>query len=421
MACIPLFQRQFFLCSILSALGAPALGAALPAAAPLALSASAAYALHTFLAAAVPLALIAPLTLLLATAAGYLAFRYFALKNALQKADQDLREILEDLSQNRIVRLPLPDRDLEKFTGSVNATLEEIRRERLSYEEREARFQELIENISHGLRTPLTVILGYLKWMKKAEQGSRDQSLEIIERNARSMEKLVSQFYAFSRLHAQDYVLDLQTLDTCRLLRESITDHYQLLEGARLNVSIRLPEHPVLIRGSGEALERIFSNLLQNAVKYALTRLDICLKEPEDGTVRILFQNDTESLRQDDIPLLFNRFYKHDNSRHQGGSGLGLTVAKSLAELMGGTLTAELFLKNTDENDPAGKPSGTAARYNPPMMPGMPDGENPEIPSVLCFTLVFPNDEDTRKAKKFYLEKAPENGTMETPKTITDL
>ena len=160
MACIPLFQRQFFLCSILSALGAPALGAALPAAAPLALSASAAYALHTFLAAAVPLALIAPLTLLLATAAGYLAFRYFALKNALQKADQDLREILEDLSQNRIVRLPLPDRDLEKFTGSVNATLEEIRRERLSYEEREARFQELIENISHDLRTPLTVILG---------------------------------------------------------------------------------------------------------------------------------------------------------------------------------------------------------------------------------------------------------------------
>lgn len=300
------------------------------------------------------------LSVLLLAAAGYLAFRLFSLKRALREINRDLTEIRQNLSQNQILHLPLPDRDLERLTNSMNAALEDVRRERQSYEKREAEFQKLIENISHDLRTPLTVILGYLKWMKKTENApltssGRDCSplsdskdikdskdiLDILERNARAMEKLVAQFYDFSRLNARDYALTTEEVDVCRILKESIANNYQILEEACLNLDCHLPEHPVIIQGNTGALERIFSNLFQNAGRYARSILDIRLEENGSGQVCIYFQNDSDSVREDDLPHLFDRFYKNDSSRHQEGSGLGLTVARSLAELMGGTLTAD--------------------------------------------------------------------------------
>lgn len=275
---------------------------------------------------------------ILAAAGAWAAFRYLSLKQALREMHRELSEICGNLSQNRILHLPIPDRDLEHVMISVNAALEEIRRERQNYEKREAEFQKLIENISHDLRTPLTVILGYLKWMK----GENDaKALETIEQNARAMENLVSQFYDFSRLNARDYALDLEDVDVCRILRECIAANCLLLEAAGLDTRILLPKCPVPVRGSSHALERIFSNLLQNAAKYAFGRLEIRLEE-SGGEILISFLNDTERMKEEDFTRLFDRFYRMDSSRRRRGSGLGLTVARSLAELMGGTLAARL-------------------------------------------------------------------------------
>lgn len=300
------------------------------------------------------------LALIFCVVAAVFAFRYFSLKHALREMDRELLEIRQELSRNQILHLPLPDRDLERVMQSVNHTLEEVRRERQGYEKREAEFQRLIENISHDLRTPLTVILGYLKWMKKGEKAP--DALEIIERNARAMEKLVSQFYDFSRLNAQDYALELKEVDVCRLLRESIAGNYQVLEASCLNLHSSLPEHPVQIRGNTDALDRIFSNLFQNAARYAHSGLEICLEEAGQGQVRIFFQNDGEGMTEEELAHLFDRFYRNDSSRHRSGSGLGLTVARSLAELMGGTLTARLLEPGDgpDGADGTAREDGTA-------------------------------------------------------------
>lgn len=274
----------------------------------------------------------------------YFAFRYFALKRALREAARDLGEIRRHIAENQMLHLPLPDRDLEQFLQSVNGTLEELRRERLTYETREREFQLQIENISHDLRTPLTVILGYLKWLK-CPQGSQDvsftesEALEVIERNARSMEHLVSQFYAFSRLNGPDFALELEDVDLCRILRESLADNYRLLERPDFHLDCCLPEHPVMVSGNKEALERLFANLLQNAGRYAHSYLDIRISE-SCGQVTVSFENDSSEIKENDIPNLFKRFYTNDVSRGKGGSGLGLTIAKSLAETMGGSLTA---------------------------------------------------------------------------------
>ena len=114
--------------------------------------------------------------------------------------------------------------------------------------------------------------------------------------------------------------------------------NYQVLQQSDLNVSADIPEHPVWILGETAALERVFLNLMQNAGRYADTLLNIRVQENPEN-VSVFFVNDTKSLFEEDISHLFDRFYIGDHSRNQGGTGLGLTVAKSLAEEMGGALS----------------------------------------------------------------------------------
>lgn len=279
-------------------------------------------------------------------AGGYFMFRYFLLLYSLEKITEEIQESQKDLSQNQIIHLPVPDKHLGRLICAVNHILEDIQAERQGYEKREKNFQRQIENISHDLRTPLTVILGYLKIMKKsalAGAGSTDlkENLDIIERKADSMNKLVSQFYDFSRLNSQDYKVQSQKIDVSRLLRETLLGNCQVFEKAGLAVHAEIPERPLWGWGEETALERIFYNLLQNAGRYAHTFLHISLRE-EGEYIAVSFINDTRLLSPEDIPLLFERFYMQDSSRNQGGTGLGLTVAKLLAEQMGGTLEVRL-------------------------------------------------------------------------------
>lgn len=282
---------------------------------------------------------------------GYFAVRYLSILYAFREITKDIREIQKDITQNQILHLPIPNRDLEKVLCSFNDTLEEIRKERLKYEKREKEFQKQIENISHDLRTPLTVILGYLKLMKKADiklnmDKELAEALEIIEHKAETMKILVTQFYDFSRLNAGDYGLTLNNVDISRTLRESLMGNYQVLEQSHLAIEVNIPEHPIWVIGDDSAIERIFLNLLQNASRYAYSFLSISIKEDEEK-VSILFINDTNMLSEDDIPRLFDRFYMQDSSRNQGGTGLGLTVAKSLAEEMEGILEVSIVDKES--------------------------------------------------------------------------
>lgn len=312
---------------------------------------------------------------------GYFALRYYLLKNALREAGGELREICGDLEQNRILRLPVPDGALGALMESVNLLLEEVRRERLGLLRREREFQEQIENISHDLRTPLTVILGYLKLLRKSPEAWREkddpkwrETLEIMERNGRTMEKLVAQFYAYSQVSGAGYEMELGEVDVCRALREALAENYGLLE--KLSLRVKLPEHPVKVRGNGEALERIFQNLLQNAGRYARSFLHVSMEGPSEAQpqVRIMLANDGEGVTEAEAACIFDRFYRGDRARGKGGSGLGLAIAKSLAEGMGGSLTARVA---GEEPDPEAKETGGGKE-------GILEDEG-----VLCFTLTL--------------------------------
>ncbi|MCI9137457.1 MAG: HAMP domain-containing histidine kinase [Lachnospiraceae bacterium] len=280
-------------------------------------------------------------------AAGYFALHHRGIQYALKEADLQLLEIKKDLSQNQILHMALPDKDLEHLMHSFNELLEDMQRERQNYEKRERAFQRQIEDISHDLRTPLTVILGYLKFIRKSDYMTQmpkelKEDLKIIERKARSMETLVTEFYDFSQLISREYKFILQQTDLCRILREALLDNYQILEQSHLSITSTLPNHPVMVLGDCRGLERIFSNLFQNTGRYANSFLHIQLEEyREKSRVTVTFTNDTKKPLPQDISHLFERFYMQESVRNQESTGLGLTIAKSLAEAMQGTLIAE--------------------------------------------------------------------------------
>ena len=120
-------------------------------------------------------------------------------------------------------------------------------------------------------------------------------------------------------------------------IQKGIPDKGRILEEAHLKVEADLLSHPLWIMGNQPALERIFLNMFQNGGRYAESVFQIAVKE-EDQEIFISFTNDTKKLSPEDLPRLFDRFYIQDSARSQGGTGLGLTVARSLAEEMGGTL-----------------------------------------------------------------------------------
>lgn len=272
----------------------------------------------------------------------YFYARYRLLCRAIKKADKDLKSIIKNIDENQIIKQEEPNKELENLLATINDSLKAIRSERIIYEKREKEFQKQIENISHDLRTPLTSILGYLKILDQSGLEQEDkEALAIIQRKAYLLQRLISQFYDFSRLTSEDYVLEMEQIDIARLLRETVIDYYQELSVKNLQIDLDIPEHPILVEANSNAMERVFLNLLQNACRYAESKLKIGIEQSKDE-VTVSFENNVTDFSEDDLNSIFERFYMRDNARSDGASGLGLTIAKHLVEKMKGTLEAEL-------------------------------------------------------------------------------
>ena len=274
--------------------------------------------------------------------AGMLYFftRLYLLKKSMKNATEQLREVNEKLEENRMIRLLVPNREMEELLSEINHSLQEIRQERVRFIRQDREFKQQIENISHDLRTPLTSMLGYLKIMDTSNLNVEErEDLGTVIRKAERLQELIHQFYDFSRLTAQDYPLDLESIDVIKILREVIADSYTELSAKQLDVMVQLPETEVTILGNKDALKRVFQNLLQNAGRYAVSTLVVSVVEMEKQ-VSICFKNDTKNITEQEVEKIFERFYTVDKARSNGSTGLGLTIAKEFMEKMGGSIEA---------------------------------------------------------------------------------
>ncbi len=269
--------------------------------------------------------------------------RFYRLRANLRREAKELEEIGQNPEENRILHISFPDKEAESFLEAVNAYILVTRKEKITYRNRERELRAQIENISHDLRTPLTAIIGYLELLDVS--GMDEENLEMVKNisgKARSLQRLIGNFYDLSRLELNDYRLQPERLDVSRFAREIALTFYQQFEERGLAVQLTdISAEAMFICADTGAMERIFSNMFQNALRYAKSYF--CLRVFRDGgKICLSFENDTDALRAEDVEHLFERFYMTQKSRTTEGSGLGLTISKLLAEAMGGSAEASL-------------------------------------------------------------------------------
>ena len=203
---------------------------------------------------------------------------------------------------------------------------------------------ELITNVSHDIKTPLTSIINFVDLLQKPHSPQESEAyLEVLSRQSTRMKKLIEDLMELSRASSGSTPVSITAIDAAETVNQALGEFADKLENARIEPVFRCPEGAVTILADGRLTWRVLSNILSNAVKYALpdTRLYVDLLQAEDTGVLSLKNISRQELSISAQDLL-ERFVRGDEARNSEGSGLGLNIAKSLMELQGGTL--ELLL-----------------------------------------------------------------------------
>ena len=270
-----------------------------------------------------------------ATLYAVLAFRRLRL-GAKEIASGNLSSTVEE--KNLILDFKDHAHDLNHIRDGLNEALEK----RLQSE----RFRtELITNVSHDIKTPLTSIVNYVDLLQKEEPKTEKQQeyLEVLSRQSGKLKKLIEDLIEASKASSGALAVDLQPCDLSVLLDQTAGEYAERLEKAQLELVLQKPDTPVTVMADGRHLWRVFDNLMNNIVKYGLpgTRVYLRLQE-SGGTAEVSFRNISREPLTMDARELTERFVRGDASRHTEGNGLGLAIAMSLMRLQKGEM--DIFL-----------------------------------------------------------------------------
>lgn len=236
--------------------------------------------------------------------------------------------------------------DLGKLIRSINAlvdsTVEAIEEERRIEQSKD----ELITNVSHDIRTPLTSIIGYLGLIEEKKYSSEEELLKYTHTaylKSKQMKLLVDDLFEYTKVRQADTPLSIVTFDMQQLIAQIVVDFE--LDAQKKEVEIDFSPKPasLLMEGDTEKLVRVFDNLLSNALKYGIDGTKIVIMSEKVGDeVIITVKNNGKEIPKEALDLLFDRFYRVEESRSQqtGGTGLGLAIAQSIVELHGGQIYA---------------------------------------------------------------------------------
>ena len=257
----------------------------------------------------------------------------------LKKISQKLEEIQDTDSDENVMVFT----DNKVLAAQINRLLENQRKVKVDYRRSEISSKKMLSNISHDIKTPMTVILGYLEIMRLNSSGENEMLLKVEQKAQRVME-LINQFFTLAKLEAGDTEITISKIDVCEACRENVLDFYELLTQKEFQVDVDIPEEAVFVRGNKDALQRILFNLISNVVRYG-----------SDGKYMGMFLRSDEKYIYIDVvdkgkgierafaQNVFERLFTMEDSRNREiqGNGLGLTIAQNLAHQLGGEITLE--------------------------------------------------------------------------------
>ncbi|MCI9374689.1 MAG: HAMP domain-containing histidine kinase [Lachnospiraceae bacterium] len=282
----------------------------------------------------------------------------------LREIHQRLKAILDEDSGGRLMVFT-DNKELMELAAQINRLLEKSAKVEADFCRSEISSRKMLSNISHDMKTPMTVIRGYLEIMR-TKGTAEPEMLEKAEQKAQALMELIDSFFSLAKLEAGDTDMTISRLDVCEICRESVLEFYEILTGADFQVEIGLPDEAVYAQGNREALQRILGNLISNVIRYGSEGkyLGVFLRSDE----RFIYVDVADKGKGIDSAFaqsVFERLFTMEDSRSRSvqGNGLGLTIAKKLAEQMGGNLTLE--------SDPSVRTVFTVSLKRAPQQTGM--------------------------------------------------
>ncbi len=242
-----------------------------------------------------------------------------------------------------LIQLPDEMKEVENLLNEVKLRIKQNER---AAKEAEQRKNDLVVYLAHDLKTPLTSIIGYLSLLTEEEGISeelRQKYLSITLDSAKRLEDLINEFFEITRFNLTHITLEMSRINIKRLLEQIVFEFDPVMREKKLTCIIDASPD-LMIRCDGEKIQRVFDNLLRNAVNYSFPDTEILLsvKENSDNVICVC-QNHGKTIPQEKLERIFEQFYRLDAARatRSGGAGLGLAIAKEIVELHGGRIRAE--------------------------------------------------------------------------------
>lgn len=247
--------------------------------------------------------------------------------NAIKNAYQTI--IKSDT--NGEITISTRNKEFKALVNELNRSLRELKELRIEYNNGNTELKKIIVNLSHDLRTPITAIIGYLNLLE--EKNIQFKELEVIQKRMNELKDLTEDLFRYTLL--VDVHNENESLNVIDCLKEALLSFYGALSMAKIETSVNILEEEITIKSNRETLNRIFNNIFSNILKYAEKNLNILVKDSE-----IIISNYTTKVDNLKIGKIFDRYFTVSTNEY--ATGLGLDIARSLVEAIGGKITASL-------------------------------------------------------------------------------
>lgn len=245
------------------------------------------------------------------------------------------------------------DDEFSSMAENLNKMAADIRRLMDKEREAERTKNELITNVAHDLRTPLTSIIGYLELLSAKSMlppEMQHKYIDIAYTKAKRLEKLIEDLFGFTKLNYGKISMHVAKVDIIKLLSQLLEESYPSFADKNLSYELQSNVPAKVITADGNLLARLFDNLINNAIKYGAEGKRVLVKvHADDATVRVSVTNYGYVIPAEELPMIFDKFYRVEQSRstHTGGTGLGLAIVKNIVDMHGGTINVKSDLSGT--------------------------------------------------------------------------
>lgn len=252
-------------------------------------------------------------------------------------------KIIKNEGFGKVIKVKGGD-ELAELCGSINDMSLELGEKIANEKKIENNKNELITNISHDLKTPLTSIIGYLELLNSTEISERekDEYIQIAYNKSLRLKELVNELFEYTKLASNELILKKDRVNISVVLSQAVGESIINFSDKNIDVVLDNPYDELFCNVDSAQMLRVFENLIKNAEKYSdINSVFKVVVRLEKEQIVISFRNKCTEIKEEDLENIFEKFYRKDKSRSNEGSGLGLPIAKRIIELYGGNILAE--------------------------------------------------------------------------------